>query len=125
MNDSFAKLGKFSAIISSNIFSISFSSSSGTHILPILLHLKLSLCYLRLSSFLFILFSLFCSTSVISTNLSSTSLMLLLPVSYYCFIFVNFFILVIVFFISVCLIFKSISFLNIFVIYQSLPPVFS
>ena len=67
---------KFLAIISSNIFSVPFSlsSPSGTLIIRMLVHLTLSQSSLRLSSFLFNLFSLFCSAPVISTSLSSTSL---------------------------------------------------
>ena len=66
---SFLILGKFSTIISSNIFSVPFffSSSSGTPIIRMLLHLMLSQRSLRLSSILFILFSLFCCAVVIST----------------------------------------------------------
>ena len=70
---SFPMLGKFSPIMSSDIFSVSFSfsSSSGTCITQMLLHLMLSQRWLRLSLFLFILFSLFCSEAEISTILSS------------------------------------------------------
>ena len=76
----------------------------------ILVCLRLSL---RCSSFLFILSSFFFSTSVISTSLSSTLLiyssdscnLLLFPSS-------EFFILVIEFWISACLTFKSIYLLN-------------
>ena len=73
---SFPILGKFSTIISSHIFSVPFffSSSSGTPIIQILVHLMLSQRSLRLSSILFILFSLFCSVVVIPTLLSSRSL---------------------------------------------------
>ena len=73
---SFPILGKFSTIISSNIFSVPFffSSSSGSPIIRMLVHLMLSQMSLRLSSVLFILFSLFCSAVVISTILSSRSL---------------------------------------------------
>jgi len=55
---SFSVLGKFSTITSSKIFSYSFffSSSSGTPIIQMLVHLILSLRSLRLSSVLFILF---------------------------------------------------------------------
>uniref|UniRef100_A0A8C6BAV5 Uncharacterized protein n=1 Tax=Monodon monoceros TaxID=40151 RepID=A0A8C6BAV5_MONMO len=68
-------LGKFLTIISSNIFSgpFSLSSPSGTPIMRMLC-LMLSQESLRLSSFLFILFSLFCSAAVNSTILSSRSL---------------------------------------------------
>ena len=68
----FPMLGKFLSIISSNIFSdpFFFSSSSGTPIIQMLVHLMLSQRFLSLSSILFILFSLFCSLAVISTILS-------------------------------------------------------
>ena len=52
------------------------SSSSGAPIVWMLVHLILSQRSLRLSSVLFILFSLFCSAVVISTILSSRSLIL-------------------------------------------------
>ena len=72
----FPILGKFSTIISSNIFWDPFfsSSSSGTLIIHMLVHLMLSQRSLRLSSILFIFFSLFCSVVVIPTILSSRSL---------------------------------------------------
>ena len=57
---SFPMFGKFSAIISSNIFSGPFSLySSGNPIIQMLLCLMLSQRSLRLSSFLFILFLYF------------------------------------------------------------------
>ena len=106
---SFPMLGKFSTIISSNIFSdpFFFSSSSGTPIVQMLVHL-MSQTSLRLSSILFILFSLFCSLAVISTVLSSSSLihssasviLLLIPSRV-------FLISVIVLLITVCLLFSS------------------
>ena len=73
---SFPMLGKFLTIMSSNIFSdpFSFSSSSETPIIWMFVHLMLSQISLRLSSFLFILFSLLSSSTVISTILSSSSL---------------------------------------------------
>ena len=73
---SFPILGKFSTIISSSIFSdpFFFSSCSGTPIIQMLVRLVLLERSLRLSSILFILFSLFCSLAVISTILSSSSL---------------------------------------------------
>ena len=75
---SFSMLGKFSTIISSKFFSYPFFfSSSGTPIiqmLEMLVHLILSQKSLRLSSILFILFTLFCSSEVISIILSSRSL---------------------------------------------------
>ena len=68
---SFSMLGKFSTIISSKIFSYPFifSSSSGSPIIQILVHLMWSQRSLRLSSALFILFTLFCSSQVTSTIL--------------------------------------------------------
>ena len=68
-------VGKFSAIISLNIFlgPFSVSSPSWTPIMQILVHLMSQRLH-RLSSFLFIHFSLLCSVSVISTILSSRSL---------------------------------------------------
>ena len=73
---SFSRLGKFSTIISSKIFSYPFFffSSSGTPIIQMLVCLILSQRSLRQSSILFILFTLFCSSEVISTILSSSSL---------------------------------------------------
>ena len=73
---SFSMWGKFSTIISSKIFSYPFffSSSSGTPMIQMLVCLILSQRSLRLSSVLFILFTLFCSSEVISTILSSSSL---------------------------------------------------
>ena len=110
------KLGKFSTIISSNIFSVPFffSSSSGTSIIQ-MVHLML----FQRSPVLFILFSLFCSAVVISTIVSSRSLIcfsasvfLLIPSR-------EFLISFIVLFITVCLLFSSCrSFLN--VSYRSL-----
>ena len=74
----FPILGKFSAIISSSIFTRPFflSSSSGTPMIQMLWCLTLSQRSLRLSSFLLIHFSFFLSASFISTILSSTSLIL-------------------------------------------------
>ena len=101
-------LGKFSTIISSKFFSYSFFFSSGTSKIQMLVCLILSQMSLRLSSVLFILFTLFCSSEVISTILSSRSLirssasdiLLLIPSRV-------FLISVIVFFVSVCLFFNS------------------
>ena len=72
----FPILGKFSTVISSNIFSVPFfiSSSSGTPIIQMSVCLMLSQMSLRLSSIFFHLFSLFCSAVVISTIFSSRSL---------------------------------------------------
>ena len=69
-------LGRFSSISSSNIFSGPFSSPSGIPIKQMLHLLNVRYCPrgLRLSSFLFILFSLYCLVAVISSNLSSRSL---------------------------------------------------
>ena len=75
MTISFSMLGKFSTIISSKVFSYPFFfSSSGTSIFQMLMYLILSQRSLRLSSVLLILFTLFCSSEVISTILSSSSL---------------------------------------------------
>ena len=73
---SFSMLGKFSTIISSKNFSCPFffSSYSGTPIIQMLVHLICFQRSLRLSSALFILFTLFSSSEVISTILSSSSL---------------------------------------------------
>ena len=72
---SFSMLGKFLTIIASKNFSYPFLfSSSGTPIIQVLVHFILSQRSLRLSSALFILFTLFCSSEVISTILSSSSL---------------------------------------------------
>ena len=71
---SFLLQGKFSAIISSKSFSYCFfySSSSATPIIQMLIHLIWSQGSLRLSSVLFILFTLFWSSEVISNILSSS-----------------------------------------------------
>ena len=109
-------LGKFSPIISSKIFSYPFFFSyySGTPIIRMLVCLIWSQRSLRLSSVLFILFTLFCSSEVISTILSSSSqirsfasgILLLIPSRV-------FLISVIVLFVSVCLFFNySRSFVN-------------
>ena len=64
-------------IPSNNFFCLFLSLfSSGTPIIQMLVCLTLSQSSLRLSTFLFKLFSLFCSASVISTSLSSTSLLI-------------------------------------------------
>lgn len=80
MSVSFPILEKFASIISSNIFLCPFilSSSSGASMIQMLLCLMLSQSSQRLPSFLFILFSLFCSAPVISTLISSSSLTFLL-----------------------------------------------
>ena len=81
----FPILGKFSTIISSNIFSWCFflSSSSGTPMIRMLGHLILSQRSLRLSSFLLIHFSFFFSDSFISTILSLPHESYLLPPLFY------------------------------------------
>ena len=103
-------LGKFSSIISSKFFSYSFFfSSSETPIIQMWCGVViLSQRSLRLSSVLFILFTLFCSSEVVSTILSSSSLIhssasdiLLLILSRV------FLISVIVLFASVCVFFNS------------------
>ena len=107
---SFSTLGTVSTIISSKIFPYPFffPSSSGTPIIQRLVCLILSQRSLRLSSVLFILFTLVCSSEVISTILSSSSLsrsfasdiVLLIPSRV-------FLISVIVLFVSVWLFFNS------------------
>ena len=68
-------VGEISTIVSSKICSYPFFfSSSGTPIIWMLVCLILSQRSLRLSSVLFILFTLFCSSEAISTILSSSSL---------------------------------------------------
>ena len=102
-------LGKFSSIVFSKIFSYPFSfSSSGTCINQLLVCLMWSQSSLKLSSALFILFTLFCSLEVVYTILPSSSLIhssasdiLLLTPSRI------FLISVIVLFVSVCLFFNS------------------
>ena len=106
-------VGEFSIIISSKFFSYPFffSSSSRTPIIQILMHLVLSQRSQSLSSVLFILFTLFCSSDVISIILSSSSLihssasdiLLLIPSRVLL-------ISVIVLFVSVCLFFNSSKF---------------
>ena len=72
---SFLMVGKFSATISSNIISglLFLSSLSGLLVMQILVHLTLSQRSFRLSSFIFIHFSIFCSVAVIFTILSTKS----------------------------------------------------
>ena len=87
LTSSFSMLGKFSTIISSKIFSYPlFYSSSWTPIIRMLVHLISSKRSLRLSSVLFIPFTLFCSSEVISTILSSSSLIHLLQIFCYWFL---------------------------------------
>ena len=105
----FSKLGEFSTIISSKVFSYPFFfySSSGAPIIQMLVNLILSQS-LRVSSVLFILFTVFCSSEVIFIILSSRSLihssasdiLLLIPSRVLL-------ISVIVLFVSVSLFFKS------------------
>ena len=79
--DCFPMLGKFSTIISSNIFSGPFPfSSSRTSIMQMLVCLTLSQRSLRLFSLffsphIFFLFSLYCFVTVISTTLNFNSLL--------------------------------------------------
>ena len=90
------------------LYSFFFSSSSVIPIIRMLVHLILSQRSLRRSSVLFIRFTLLCSSEVISTILSSSSLihpsasnvLLLIPSRV-------FLISVIVLFVSVCLFFNS------------------
>ena len=105
---SFSMLGEFSSIISSKIFSEPFFfSSSRTPKIQMLVRLILSQRSLRLSSGLFILFTLFCFSEAISTILSSSSL--ICPVSDILLLIPSrvFLISVIVLFVSVCLFFNS------------------
>ena len=115
-------LGKFSSIISSNIFSIPFffSSSSGTPIIQMLLHLMLSQRSLRQSAILFMLLFLSCSATVISNILFSRSLfhssasviLLLVPSTVFLISFI-------VLFYIVCLLFSSFrSLLNVSCIFS-------
>ena len=116
---SFSMLGKFSTIIPSKIFSYPFffSSFSGTPIIQMLVLLILSQTSLRLPLVLFILFTLFYSSEVISTFLSSSSLIcstasdILLSIPSRVFL-----ISVIVLFVSACLFFNSSKF-NIWVLH--------
>ena len=63
----------FSYYLFKHFLRSSLSSSSGTPIMQMLVHLMLFQRSLGLSSFLFNLFSIFCSAAVISTFLSSRS----------------------------------------------------
>ena len=76
MTISFPMLEKFQTIISSNMFSGFFSSSpSGASIMQMWVLLMLPQRFLKLSSFLYILFSLLHSLTLISIILSSRLLM--------------------------------------------------
>ena len=96
--------------MSSYFFTETFSSSSVTPIIQMLVCLILSQKSLKLSSVLFILFALFCSSEIIFTILFSSSLirssasiadiLLLIPSRV-------FLISLIVLFVSVCLFFNS------------------
>lgn len=106
---SFTRIGRFSAIISWNSVSVSFSfsSPSGTLTMWMLILWMLSQRLIKLSSSFFILFSSCCSSLVISTTLSYRLLlcspfsrMLLIPSS--------------VFFISLIVFFSLILFLEFF-----------
>jgi len=107
---SFSMLGKFSTIISSKIFSYPFffSSSSGIPLIQMFIHLIFSQRSLKVASVLFILFTLFYSSEIISTILTFSSLvsysvsdiLLLIPSRV-------FLISVIVLFVFVCLFFNS------------------
>lgn len=74
----FSRLGKFSAIVSSNMFSFPFFSSclSCTPIMWMLFHLMLPYRFLKLPSLFNILFCFCCFVWVSSTVLSSRSLVL-------------------------------------------------
>ena len=75
---SFSSLGKISTLVPSKLSPYCFflSSSSGTPMVGILIHLILSQISLRVSSVLFLLFTLFCSLTVISSILPSSLLIL-------------------------------------------------
>ena len=107
---SFPMLGKFSTIISSNVFSGPFalSSPSGTPIMRMLLCLMLSQRSLKVSSFLFILFFYSVPRQWIPPFCLPGHLSILLP-QLFCHWFPSsvLFISVIVLFISVCLFFNS------------------
>ena len=106
---SFSMLGNSSTIISPKFSSYPFffSSSSGAPIIQMLVLLILSQRSLRLSLVLFILFTLFCSSGVISTILSSSTLiyssvsdiLLLIPS--------RVFLISIIVFVSACLFFNA------------------
>jgi len=116
---SFPMLGRFSIIVSSKKFSVPFcfSSSSGTSITQMLVCLILSQRSLKLSSIIFILFPLLCSSATISTILSSSSLFhSSASVNLLSFPSRVFLISVIVLFIFVCLFFISSIFLVIVLI---------
>ena len=99
------------------------SSSSGTPIIWMFMHLQLSQISLRRSSFLFSLFSLFRSVSVISTILSSTSH--IHCSAFCCFLVVNF-LFQLLYFVSLLTSSLNLLFLcSLFlVIYESLPPIY-
>ena len=96
---SFARLGKFSFIIFSNECSMSCSSSSpsGTPMIQMLEHLKLSWRFLSLSSFFWVLVSSFFSGWMFLSSFWST-LLIWVPVSFlsllvpYSFSFISLFI---------------------------------
>ena len=109
VSGSFSMLGKFFGYYLFKYFFwpfLSLSPSSGTSVIWMLVCLILSQSSLRLSSFLFHLFSLFCSTSGISTSLSY-SLLIHFPASCILLLvaFNEFLISIIVFCISALLIF--------------------
>ena len=69
---------------------LSLSFPSGTPVMQIWVHVKLSQSSLRLSSFLFIIFSLLCSASVISTSPLICLFVILPPVFCSWFFLLNF-----------------------------------
>ena len=108
MTLSFSMLGKDSTIISSKVFSYPFfSSSSGTPITQILVHFILSQMSLRLASVLFILFSLFCSSEIISNILSFRSLIRSSTSNIQLLIPSRIFLISVIVFVSVCVLFNS------------------
>ena len=95
---SFPMLGKFSTIISSNIFSDPFSStySSGTPVIWVLLHLMLSQRSLRLSSFPYILLFFFVLWQLFLPFCFPAQLSILLPQLFYWFLLEFFFLISII-----------------------------
>ena len=85
---SFPVLGKFLTVTSSNTFSgpFSFSSFLGIPIMQMLVHLMLFQRSLRLFSFLFFAYSLFCSMAMISITLSFSLFILLQLFCYWFFL---------------------------------------
>ena len=112
----FPLLGKFSTIISSNIFSYLFFSSPGTPLIQMLVCLMLSQRSVRLFSFIFILFFQYSTMLQLFSTLNLPaylSVLILIPVAY----FLNF-ISVSMMFIVDFLFFISSRFLNVSCIFS-------